>query len=167
MRETPPMRAPKQTRSIASTERMLDAAEAILDRDGPDALTVEAVVNESETSTGSFYARFGDRQGLLIAMQDRFLKRLDERGAQAMKAAIEADSLSEAIEALVRGFREAFDTFRASFNANLLHNRFDPTIRARGAEHRRMTADALRWLISEHLADSVTHPDPKLAADFV
>jgi AcrR family transcriptional regulator len=146
---------------------MLDAAEELLDREGPDALTVEAVVRESQASIGSFYARFGDRQGLLVAMQERFHHRLDERGAQTMLAATAADSLGEAIEILVEGFRDAFDSLRPSFNANLLHNRFEPTIRARGAEHRRKAASSIRWLITVHFADRVTHPDPKLAADFV
>jgi AcrR family transcriptional regulator len=132
---------------------MLDAAEELLDREGPDALTVEAVVRESQASIGSFYARFGDRQGLLVAMQERFHHRLDERGAQTMLAATAADSLGEAIEILVEGFRDAFDTLRPSFNANLLHNRFE--------------ASSIRWLITVHFADRVTHPDPKLAADFV
>ena len=72
------VRAPQQTRSIASTARMLDAAEEFLDRAGPDALTVEAVVRESQASIGSFYARFGDRLGLLFALQERFHQRLDE-----------------------------------------------------------------------------------------
>jgi AcrR family transcriptional regulator len=161
------MRIPQQTRSIASTERMLDAAEALLDREGPDALTVEAVVHDSNASIGSFYARFGDRQGLLVAMQERFHRRLDERGAVALEAATAASSLAEAIEVLVKGYRESFDKHRASFNANLLHNRFEPTIRARGAEHRRMACSSIRWLITKHFAGSVTHPDPELAADFV
>ncbi|MGD0376795.1 MAG: TetR/AcrR family transcriptional regulator [Streptosporangiaceae bacterium] len=161
------MRAPQQVRSIASTERMLDAAEALLDRQGPDALTVDAVIRDSHASNGSFYARFRDRRGLMIALQERFHQRLDERGAEALAAAIVAKSLPEAVEILVDGFRETFETYRSSFNANLLHNRFDPVIRERGEEHRRKAARAIHWLITEQFGDWVTHPDPELAADFV
>jgi AcrR family transcriptional regulator len=161
------MRAPQQVRSIASTERMLDAAEAILDQQGPDALTVDAVLRDSRASNGSFYARFRDRRGLMIALQERFHRRLDERGAEATAAAVAAKSLPEGVEILVDGFRGTFEAYRASFSANLLHNRFDPVIRERGEEHRRRAAQVIRWLITEQWADWVTHPDPELAADFV
>jgi AcrR family transcriptional regulator len=161
------MRVPKQVRSIASTERMLDAAEAILDRQGPDALTVDAVLRDSGASNGSFYARFHDRRGLMIALQERFHRRLDERGAEAMAAAIEARSLPEGVTILVDGFRETFERYRSSFSANLLHNRFDPVIHERGEEHRRKAAWAIRWLITEQWAGWITHPEPELAADFV
>jgi AcrR family transcriptional regulator len=161
------MRVPRQSRSIASTERMLDAAEALVDRYGPDALTVDAVLRDSRASNGSFYARFSGRRGLMIALQERFHRRLDERGAEVMAAAIEARSLAQAIEIIVGGFRDAFDTYRSSFSTNLVHNRYDPIIRERGEEHRRSAARAIRWLITERFGDQVTHPDPELAADFV
>ena len=161
------MRAPQQVRSIASTERMLDAAEAILDRQGPDALTVDAVIRDSAVSNGSFYARFSDRRGLMVALQERFHRRLDERGAEMFLAAAAAKSLPKAMEILVEGFRATFETYRSSFSANLLSNRFDPVIRQRGEEHRRRAAAAIRWLVVEHFGDWVTHPDPELAAGFV
>ena len=161
------MRAPQQARSIASTERMLDAAEALLHRQGPDALTVDAVIRDSRVSNGSFYARFQDRRGLMIAMQERFHQRLDERGAEVVTAVVAAKSLSEAVEILVDGFRQTFEMYRSSFNANLLHNRFDAVIRQRGEEHRKKVAQGIRWLITERFGDWITHPDPELAADFV
>ena len=40
---------------------MLVAAEELLRLGGADALTVEAVIERAGTSTGSFYARFGNR----------------------------------------------------------------------------------------------------------
>jgi AcrR family transcriptional regulator len=161
------MRAPQQVRSVASTERMLDAAEALLDRHGPDALTVNAVIRTSGVSNGSFCARFRDRRGLMIALQERLHQRIDERGAEVTAAAIHARSLPEAVEILVDGFRETFDAYRSSFSANLLHNRFDPVIAERGEAHRRKAAGAFRWLITEQFGGWVTHPDPELAAGFV
>lgn len=66
--------------------RMLDTAESPLDAGGPDALTVDAVVQAAHTSTDSFYARFGDRHGLLVALQDRFLERLTGHPEPAVAA---------------------------------------------------------------------------------
>ena len=50
--------APVQARSIASMNRMLDAGEQLFYEGGSAAVTLEAIVERSETSVGSFYARF-------------------------------------------------------------------------------------------------------------
>ena len=55
--------------------RMLDAGEQLFYEGGSPALTLEAVIERAETSTGSFYARFGDMRGFLDAMLDRFVAR--------------------------------------------------------------------------------------------
>ena len=65
-------RKPQQARSILSMARMLDAAEAIFADGGDNALTVEAVITRAKTSVGNFYGRFGDHEGLLQAIHDRF-----------------------------------------------------------------------------------------------
>ena len=159
-------REPKQARSLASMHRMLDAAESLLELGGPDALTVDAVVRSSGGSTGSFYARFGDRQGLLIAMQDRFLDRLGETLADAF-ASFPADSdLSHTVHRFVREFLDAFHTHRTAFIAYMLLNRSEPSMRGRGAVASRAGARAIAQLLEQH-ADQITHPDPDLAADYV
>jgi AcrR family transcriptional regulator len=160
-------RRPQQARSVASTERMLDAAEWLLDQGGADAVTVEAVIRRAGTSVGSFYARFGDRRGLLAAMQDRFHSRLDELSAQVVFAVAEVTDLREGMEILIRQFLLVFRQYRTSFAANLVQNRSDPTLRSQGALHRRNAARLASWFIAERMVDQVTHPDPALAADFV
>ena len=45
---------PQQARSIESTNRMLDAAESLMREGGPRAITIESVIERSETSMGSF-----------------------------------------------------------------------------------------------------------------
>lgn len=159
-------REPQQARSVTSMNRMLDSAEALLACGGPDALTVDAVVRESHTSVGSFYARFGDRQGLLLAMQDRFLQRLGQSFASGLEAANADLDLRETMERLVSGFLGAFRSHRSAFNAFMLLNRSDPSMRARGAEASRASAQAISALLAHH-TDQIAHPRPELAADFV
>jgi AcrR family transcriptional regulator len=79
-----PARDPKQERSAASTERMLDAASVILAQSGLDGLTVERVVELSETSMGTFYLRFESRQGLIDALHRRFLQTVPPQMARAI-----------------------------------------------------------------------------------
>ncbi len=156
---------PKQARSLASMHRMLDAAEALLDTGGPDSLTVEAVVRDADASVGSFYARFGDRQGLLIALQDRFLDRLDASLGQAFEPAPDTD-LAAAVARAVSSFLDAFRANRQAFVAFMLLNRSEPSMRARGARASLAAAAAVARLLERH-SDEIAHPDLELAADVV
>lgn len=145
--------------------RMLDAAEVLLDAGGPDALTVDAVVRDAGASIGSFYARFGDRQGLLVALQDRFLHRLDESLGPAFEPADDPD-LETAVASVVASFLAAFRSNRQAFVAFVLVNRSEPSMRARGARASFAAASAIASLLERH-PDEVAHPAPELAADVV
>jgi AcrR family transcriptional regulator len=63
---------PQQARSIATEQKMLDAAEELLMSGDARAVTLESVVKLSGTSVGSFYARFGSVEGLFEALRDRY-----------------------------------------------------------------------------------------------
>ena len=63
---------PQQARSIATEKKMLDAAEELLQTGGPRKVTLENVVKLSGATVGSFYARFGNVEGLFDALRDRY-----------------------------------------------------------------------------------------------
>ncbi len=73
------VRAPTQARSRRSLERMLDAAAALIARNGVESLTVADVVRCGESSVGAFYARFADKDALVREVQDRFVQQCEER----------------------------------------------------------------------------------------
>jgi AcrR family transcriptional regulator len=62
---------PKQPRSRRTLERIVTAALELLESEGPDGLTVQAVVARSKSSVGSFYARFGGKDDLLQYLAER------------------------------------------------------------------------------------------------
>jgi len=95
-------RKPKQSRSIASTARMLDAAEALFANGGADAVTVDAIVRQAKTSVGAFYARFADRAGLLAAMHQRFIERMAVEAQTAVSKAFRQADLARAVAAFVK-----------------------------------------------------------------
>ena len=64
--------APKQARSIATEQRMLDAAEELLKGGDSRQVTVENVTNLSGAKVSSFYARFGSVEGLFDALRHRY-----------------------------------------------------------------------------------------------
>lgn len=144
---------------------MLDAAEALIAEGGPDALTVEAVIARAGTSNGAFYARFGDRLGLLAAVQERFLGRLrDAAAAQAAELADVAD-LGQALGIMAEGFLATFRANRNAFNAIMVQNRGVPDFRARGRRATESAAAQLHELLVAR-SEQVRHPDLDTAADF-
>ena len=68
LKATPPL----QARSIATEQKMLDAAEQLLQSGDSRQVTVENVTKLSGAKVSSFYARFGSVEGLFDALQDRF-----------------------------------------------------------------------------------------------
>lgn len=74
---------PRQRRSIESTLQVLAAAEEVLGEQGAQGLTMQAVAKRAGVSVGGIYGRFDGKAGLLIAVKDLLLSRmeadLDER----------------------------------------------------------------------------------------
>ena len=64
--------APKQARSIATEQRMLNAAEELLKGGDSRQVTVENVTTLSGAKVSSFYARFENVEGLFQALRDRY-----------------------------------------------------------------------------------------------
>lgn len=118
-------RAPQQERSIASTNRMLDVAEELLATKGPDALTVEAVVAGASTSTGSFYARFESRRGLLKRIHERFLERVGEEIFAFLQEPIKGENLVEDLTFFILGLMEISDRHANGFTLFVAQNSFD------------------------------------------
>lgn len=69
---------PKQLRSIATEQKMLDAAEELLSNGDAQHVTVENVVRLAGATVGSFYARFGNVEGLFEALHKRYLDSIFE-----------------------------------------------------------------------------------------
>ncbi len=63
-----------QARSQATLERLLDGAEALISDKGFDDVTVAEIAARAGFSVGAVYSRFQDKQGVLHALQDRFVE---------------------------------------------------------------------------------------------
>ncbi|MGV9536758.1 TetR family transcriptional regulator [Streptosporangium sandarakinum] len=76
-------RSPVQQRSVERVNQMLDAAAALLDEGGYDALSTRAVAARAEVPIGSIYRFFRDKRGLADALArrnlERFLARIERR----------------------------------------------------------------------------------------
>lgn len=81
---------------------LLDEAERMIERDGPDALSVRAVADAVGVSTRAVYSTFGSKGGLLDALAQRAYELLD-----AAITALPAtdDPVADLVEAAVQVFR--------------------------------------------------------------
>lgn len=158
-------RPPRQARSLASTNRMLDAAEALFATGGPEAVTIEAVVRESRTSVGSFYARFADRAGLLSTMHGRFIERMYAESASAVAAAVKQPNLGQAIEAFVNQALPAAVSHRESILFFVATSATDTPLRQQGLAANPAFAASFTSVIL-NFRHEITHHSPEIAADF-
>jgi AcrR family transcriptional regulator len=128
---------------------MLDAALAIIARDGMAGLSIAAVSSESGVSNGALYHRFGDRHGLLVAAQDRFLSGVE---SDWLTAAVPLRSLHDPEKLLTRltqTYLRLFSERRALFHAFMITEWADPDLRARGAQTTRVAAREIVGLLTE------------------
>jgi AcrR family transcriptional regulator len=64
-------RQPRQARSLATVNAILDATVRILDREGLDAATTTRIAEVAGVSVGSLYQYYPHRDAILTALQDR------------------------------------------------------------------------------------------------
>ena len=143
---------------------MLDAAEVLFAEGGEEALTVEAVVKRSKTSVGSFYARFGDRGGLLEAMHERFLERLGAGSQMAIQAAVRQKTLVGALEVLITHVFAIVREYRDSARFFVMHRSTDQKLRAQGIQANAFFARMFTDLVLRYQSE-IAHAKPAIAAD--
>ncbi len=66
-------RRPRQARSRATWEAIVEAASQILERRGPAALNTNAVAERAGVSIGTLYQYFADKRAILLAVAHREL----------------------------------------------------------------------------------------------
>ena len=157
-------RTPKQTRSIASTARMLDAAEALFAKGGADAVTVDAIVRQAKTSVGAFYARFADRAGLLAAMHERFLERMAAETRAAVSKAVRQADLARAVTAFVKHALPAARKHRESILFFVVTSATESPLRQQGLAANPGFAGAFAAALMPCRSE-IAHPQPELAID--
>lgn len=157
---------PRQARSQETLDRLLDAAEALLDEKSFDDVGVAEVAHRAGSSVGSFYARFADKRALLHALQERFvidgMATADDAFDPAHWEGAKADEIVAAVVAfLVRIHRDR----RGLMRALLLVQVTQPEIRERANALSRHVLRALTVLLLARRSE-IRHPDPARAVAF-
>lgn len=164
MLDTPGLRQPQQVRSRLTLQRVLDAGEQVLARDGYDGMTIAEVCRVAETSAGAVYTRFESKDALARAVHDHVMGRM-QRDVTALYtddpewAELPTPRFIErAVAVLTNHFRSNAGIIRAV----VLRAAVDPVMRASGAQSVRTMADAFTTRLLER-AGEYPHPDPEQA----
>jgi AcrR family transcriptional regulator len=156
-------RPPRQRRSRESLERMLAAGVQLLGETDYDGLTLGALSRRANVSVGSIYARFGSKDELFLALQERIQARLRDEQAAGFAAIAHADpaaTVTAAVEVLAGATRRHCAVLRVL----MVRSAIDERTRASGSQAASGVADLFAACVLRH-RDAIAHPDPELAVD--
>lgn len=77
---------PRRSRGLKTRAALLDAVEALVAAEGPDAVTTTRIAAETGVSVGTIYRYFSDREALLLAAYDETVSRIVASCAAALEA---------------------------------------------------------------------------------
>jgi AcrR family transcriptional regulator len=162
---TPRFRPPQQTRSQATLDRILDAAEHVLEEKSFAEATLAEIMNRAGVTVGAFYRRFPDKDALLHLLDNRVFGELHELAQTALgdskwEGASVASIVNEFTETAVQVYRERRGLLRSLF----LRARTDPVIMQSARDVNAHYIERLRALLLAR-ADQLRHPAPDRAVE--
>ncbi len=99
---------PVQQRSVRMVETILEAATRILEKDGFEGLTTNAIADRAGISIGSLYEYFPNKEAILVEMARNMLIEDEVFMAKAIEAAV-AEPGNDVVRYAVRALVELFE----------------------------------------------------------
>ena len=147
--------APKQARSMATEQKMIDAAEELIRGGDSRLVTVENVTKLSGTKVSSFYARFGSVEGLFDAIQKRHRDAFNETTmTRGFERALQQPDLRSALLQVFKPVIEFARRKDAAISFLLAHSYVDQQSEV---EYRKALADILYQILEQHRAEVATN----------
>jgi AcrR family transcriptional regulator len=138
-------REPQQARSRARLAGLVDAAESLLVREGPDALSTTRIAAEAGVSVGSLYQYFPDKGAIVDAVAHRYLgdfeNLMEELAAQAAPGRWE-----DPVGTLIDAFAERYAA-RPGYRALWLGRHLSEELRAADHRNKEVLADGVRRIL--------------------
>jgi AcrR family transcriptional regulator len=162
---TPRFRPPQQTRSQATLDRILDAAENVLEEKSFGEATLAEIMDRAGVTVGAFYRRFPDKDALLHLLDNRFFSELHELAGEALN---DTKWENANVPQIIHGFAETavqlYRERRGLLRSLFLRARTDPVIMASAREVNAHYINRLRTLLLAR-RDQVRHPLPERAVE--
>lgn len=167
--EAPAYRPPKQERSRATLERILQAALEIMEERGVDGATVAAIVERADASVGSFYARFPGKGELVSHLRSHVWRKAEERWDEALaerewSGRSAAEIVEEVASVLVHTLAEDHRSRQVLEEGGEEGESGDPGGADRARAFHRHVLETVIPLLRDREGE-ITHPDPDLAVD--
>jgi AcrR family transcriptional regulator len=158
-----------QARGRKAIERLLSAAEKILESGGLERATVPAIAARAGMSVGNVYKRFPDKDSLFRAVYERFFADALAANEFALDPGKWKDiPTTEVLSTLVTGMIEGYRSRRSLVRALLLYAQThgNAEFRAHAEEMRLQTLGLFERLLRDRRTD-IGHPHPERAIRFV
>ena len=162
---TPRFRPPQQTRSQATLDRILDAAESVLAEKSFGEATLAEIMERAGVTVGAFYRRFPDKDALLHLLDNRFFAELYELAQASLS---DAKWQGATVPQIIHGFTEIavqlYRERRGLLRSLFLRARTDPVIMQSARDVNGHYIDRLRALLLAR-SDQLGHPAPERAVE--
>jgi AcrR family transcriptional regulator len=158
------VREPRQVRSVETHNRLLDAAESIMEEKSFDEATIEEIVHRAGLTTGAFYARFRNKEALLRHLEDRMASEFSAIFSEVTAGAPGRARGGEILRRIIAVWAREYFRRRPVARALVLRSHTDPQVRRRLQDLNRLNhARTSRRLAQE---SAIRHPNRPLAVDF-
>ncbi|MER5942275.1 TetR/AcrR family transcriptional regulator [Streptomyces sp. NPDC001928] len=143
--QVPLRRTPQQARSRARLARVLQAAERVLVREGPQALTTTRIAAEAKVSVGSLYQYLPDRDAIVDALAAGYFARLEATMDDLVRAAT-TERWGDPVGVLIDTYAAIYRT-EHGFRALWFGSGLTEQTRSADREHKRRMADGIRRIL--------------------
>lgn len=158
------LRLPKQARSRATLDRILDTAELMLDEITFDKLSINDLIENAQTSAGAFYARFASKEAVLAALYDRHQRDVASAAQEIFSTTYwRGASVAEIVEAVVDYILNLYRKQRGLYRTLVLRGHATPDWRYQDPKERSFMPTARIGSLLATRKKEIKHPDPALA----
>lgn len=159
-----PIRKPKQARSLATYERLLDAAQEVMATKSFDAASIQEISDTAGVTIGAFYARFSGKEALLLGISERLGYLIAELLERLESFAESSPPFEQLVRHLVQDSADFYSRHRGVLRPLRRTARADPELSDRTrAMNSEIKARLSAYLLSH--GDSIRRPNPELAVE--
>lgn len=156
---------PKQARSERTLQRILAAAEELIEEKGLADASIPEIVRRAGSSVGGFYARFRDKNELLRALEERFFRDVSSLVDELADAGRWKDTTLATIALVCAGELVRIARARRNLIVAFLHrSTSDPDALAHALRFRASVSERLSRLVLAR-PERLDHPQPAVAVD--
>jgi len=157
-------RKPRQGRSLASFERMLEATKALMIETGGDSFTLQDVSERGQVSIGSIYLRFESKDRLLHAVIAEELQAIIAKERVMIDAVLaETSSLGEFLPLYIARYSAFLEEHAPLLRTIMARAEIDPLVSEPGKETARRSAEMSIAAILT-FRDEIKSADPEAKA---